>query len=124
MRLALGGLQAYQQRCVEQAVGQRLPAADFQALAPALRDQPADRRQGVDIFDDHARIEDRAAVFHDQARHFAERVELADPGLGRPDILFDELALDLFLRHHHAHLARVGTGPGCIQLHILPLSLL
>ncbi|RWA46068.1 hypothetical protein AU476_37185 [Cupriavidus sp. UYMSc13B] len=35
MRLALGCLQAHQQRSVEQAVGQRLPAADFQALAPA-----------------------------------------------------------------------------------------
>src|SRR4030095_14715045 len=109
--LLLGGtrrtLEPCKDRRVGHAVGKRLPGAYLGALAPRRRYQFRDRGHAVQILDDDARIEHRAAVFHDQAGNLAERVRLMDASIGSPDVLDLELIVDALLGHHDAHLAHV-----------------
>ena len=61
-------------RGVADAVGQRFPALDRDALPAGLRNQPRYRAYRVEVFDDHARVVERRAVVEHQHRHLAERI--------------------------------------------------
>jgi hypothetical protein len=104
-----GGLQAREDGRVKQAVGQRLPGLDLDALAAAGRDQLAHGAEGVEVLDDHARVEHRLAAIEHLAGHLAQRVALEDVVLA-PDVFGHELGVELLLRHDDAHLAHVGAG--------------
>lgn len=105
---------------VEQPVAQGLPAFDFSPLATAVRDQLVHRRDRVQVLDDHAGIEHRAAIVHHQARDLAQWIDLRDRRVCRPGVGQLELALDHFFGEHHADLAGVGAGQGTDQLHVEP----
>ena len=104
-----GLLQPRGDRRIEQAVAERFPGPNLGALAAALGNQPAHRRQRVDVLDDDPRVEHRFAAFHHQARHLAERIRLENVVAG-PDIFELELVVELLFRHHDAHFAHVGAG--------------
>ena len=108
---------ARQQGRVEHAVGQRLPGAHLDALAPAGRDQLAHRRQRVQVLDDDARVEHRLAAFHHQAGHLAQRVGL-EHLVGGPHVFQRELEVELLLGHHDAHLAHVRAGERSDEFHV------
>jgi hypothetical protein len=84
---------------------------------PCVRNQLADGRQGVEVFDDHARVEHRLAAFHDQARHLSQRVGAGNRGVGRPDVFDHELVIEPLFGQHHAHLAHIRAGGGSDQFH-------
>src|SRR4029079_9339151 len=58
----------------------------------------------------------RLAAFHDEARHLAERVRRQD-GVAVPDVLLDELVVELLLGHDDAHLAHVRASERSDELH-------
>ena len=62
------------------AIGNGFPALGGRAVAAGLRQQAADRRQSVQVLDDDAGVEQAAAVVHDEAGHFAQRVVLRHLG--------------------------------------------
>ncbi len=107
---------------VHHPIGQSLPSTDFGALAPASRNEFAHGGEGIEIFDDHPRIENRFAVVEQQARHLAQRVGATDLGRVRPDVLFFPLGLDFFFGQHDAHLAHVRTSQGADEFHVLALQ--
>ncbi|GAB4207762.1 MAG: hypothetical protein Fur0019_12680 [Tibeticola sp.] len=117
-----GGFEAREDGGIEQAVGQRLPGLDFGTLAPSGRNELAHRREGVEVFDDDARVEHRLAAFHDEAGHLAQRVVVLDAGVGRPHVFGDELVVELLLGHDDAHLAHVGAGEGSDEFHVVGLN--
>jgi len=90
---------------------------------PLLGNQLAHGGQGVEVFDDHARIEHRVAAFHDEARHLPEGVGVRDGGVGRPDVLDHELVVETLFGQHHAHLAHIRAGGRSDQFHESSLPL-
>ncbi|MCY1372057.1 hypothetical protein D9M69_592370 [compost metagenome] len=112
-----GGFEAPEHAGVHDAVGQRFPGLDLGALAALLRNELAHGRQGVDVFDDDARVEHRLAAFHDQARHLAQRVRMGDRGVCGPDVFDHELVVEPLFGQHHAHLAHIRAGGGSDQFH-------
>ena len=87
------------------------------ALAALAGDELAHGREGVEILDDHPRVEHRLAAFHHQAGHLAQGIGGGDGGVVGPDVFLHELVVELFLGHHHPHLADVGAGCGSDQFH-------
>ncbi|KAG0921669.1 hypothetical protein G6F31_020232 [Rhizopus arrhizus] len=69
---------------VQEAIGDGFPAFHGGTVAARLRNQAGDGGQGVHVFDDDARIEQRTAVFHDEAGHFAQGVVPGSPAFSRP----------------------------------------
>nr|GEU28145.1 hypothetical protein [Tanacetum cinerariifolium] len=114
---ALDALEAHGDGRIEDAVGQRFPALDVGAVAAVGRQQLAHGRERVEVFDHHARIDHHAAIFHEQAGHFTQRVELADGGIGGPDIFQFELVVEFFFRQHDAYFADIRTGEGTDEFH-------
>jgi hypothetical protein len=98
----------HDRRCrVADAVGERFPLLDGDALARRLRDQPRHRAHEVDVLDDDARIVEMRAVVEDQHRQLAERVVRVQRVAGCPARRLDRLVLDLLFGEHDAHLARI-----------------
>ncbi len=116
---ALRLLESHQDQRVGHTVAQRFPGAYLGALAAGGRDQLGDRRHAVEVLDDHARVENGAAVFHDQAGDLAEGIGLEDAGIGRPDILEFEVVVDALFGHDDADLAHVWAGEGAQQANVL-----
>jgi hypothetical protein len=117
VRLAARVLETDEHGGIEQPVGQRLPAAHVDALPACRRDEALDRREVVEVFDDHARIEDRGAVVEHQTRDLARRIGLRDRGLRRPDVFSLVAVLDALFGENDPNLADVRTGVGADQLH-------
>ncbi len=76
------------------------------------------RRQVVQILDDHTRIEKRAAVIGQQAGDLAQRIEFLEPGFGRKDVFELVLIVDFLFRQDDFYLADVGTGVRAEKLHV------
>ena len=112
-----GVFQAHQNGRVEHAIGQRLPGLDLGALAARRGNQLAHGREGVEVFHNHARIKQRLAPLHQQARHFAQRIGGGNAGAIAPDIVQHELVIQLFFGHDNAHFAHVGAGGRSDQFH-------
>jgi hypothetical protein len=65
------GFKANQDPCIQHTVGQRLPTLDTGSLTTGGRNQFAYGRHRVQIFHNHARIEHRTTILHDQTRYLA-----------------------------------------------------
>jgi hypothetical protein len=101
---------------VADAVGQRLPFLDGDALAGGLGNEPRHRTHEVYVLDDDARVVDLRAVVEDQHWQLAERIVGVHRIARVPCGHLEHLAFDLFLREHDAHLAGERARPGCDQL--------
>ena len=112
-----GGLQAGQQRGIHQAIGQCLPDFDLGTLAALAGDELANRRQGVEVFNNHAGVKHRLATLHDQAGDLAQRVGRPNRGAGCPGIFQDMLVVELFLGHHDPYFSHIGAGIGSDEFH-------
>jgi hypothetical protein len=104
--------QPHQDGGVEHAIGQRFPAFDGRAFAALRRNQLADRRERIQVFDDNAGVEHCGAVFHDQARHLAQGIGLRNDGFRAPDVIQYQLVIELFFSHDDAHFTHIRTGEG------------
>ena len=104
-------------RRVADAVGQRFPALDRDALPVGLRNEPRHRAHRVEVFDDHARVEQARAVVQHQHRHLAQRIVRVDRIVRRPTARpRQHLIFDLLFGERDAHLAHIGTRRRCDQL--------
>ncbi|KAF1858528.1 hypothetical protein Lal_00015045 [Lupinus albus] len=121
LALLVGGapvaFQVGQHGRVQHAVRQRFPHLDVGAVAAVRGQQLAHGRERVEVFGDDARVVHRAAVFHHEAWHLAQRVRRGDLRFRRPDVFQLELIVELFLCQHDARLAHVGTGEGTDEFH-------
>ena len=81
--------------------------ADFGALAVRFGHQLVVRRDAVDIFDDHPRVEKHCRIVKNQDRNLAERVDAGNLGFGCPGRVDLEFVIDFLLGQNDAHFARV-----------------
>ena len=93
------------------------PAFDRSAVPATGRDEPADRRQGIEVFHDDAGIEQGTAIFGDKAGHLAQGVDFLDLAVRRPDVLDLHVEVEFLFGHDNADFAHEGAGQRGEQFH-------
>src|SRR5262249_44177713 len=87
------------------------------ALTAGLGDQPRHGAHRIEVFDDHARVEQVGSVVEHQHGNLAERIVLGNGRVGSPGESLDQLVLDLLLGQCDADLARIRTRERGDQVH-------
>jgi hypothetical protein len=103
------------------AIPERLPAPDLDALVQGRRDEFGPAAYCIEVFHDYGRIVEAAAIIQHERRDFSERVQLRYSRAGRRRPLYDEFVRYGFFRHHDAYLARKRTRISAEHFHMLSI---
>ena len=99
------------------AVGESLPAPDFEARVGIRRDEARAGKFSIHIIRNQWRVDEHAPVVELKRRDFADRIDrLVVAGL--PQIAHFNFVPDVFLDQHDADLAGKGAGGGSVKFQV------